>query len=142
MSDVVFVVLSQTNPYHAGRAQELQIHFTEQTVSQPDDEKPALYLTHRQWPQAGAWTVFPLLDKWVKSFPGKSWIFVCEEETRINLTRLDTVLHRYDSSQDWFLGHALKDKEMTIIHHFNDPNKLTFPDFSAGFLLSFPLLQK
>ena len=35
----------------------------------------------------------------MKSFPGKSWVFVCEEETRINLTRLDTVLQRYDSSK-------------------------------------------
>ena len=39
------------------------------------------------------------LSRWVKSFPGKSWVFVCEEETRINLTRLDRVLQRYDSSK-------------------------------------------
>lgn len=141
LSDVVFIVLSQPNPYHAGRARELQIHFMEQTKFLPDDE-PAIYLTHRQWQGTAAWIIFPLLEKWVKMFPGKSWMFVCEEETRINLTRIDSMLQRYDPSEDWFLGHALRDKEPTIIHHFADPNKLTFPDFAAGFLLSFPLLKK
>ena len=34
-----------------------------------------------------------------QSFPGNAWMFVCEEETRINLRRLDTVLQRYDSSK-------------------------------------------
>ena len=32
-------------------------------------------------------------------FPGKSWMFVCEEETRINLTRIDSMLQRYDPSK-------------------------------------------
>lgn len=46
--------------------------------------------------------LFPLwflYSRWVKTFPGKSWMFVCEEETRINLTRLETMLQRYDPAQ-------------------------------------------
>jgi hypothetical protein len=44
--------------------------------------------------------------------------------------------------QDWFIGHELKDKEPTIIHHFTSPDKLTFPDFAAGVFLSMPLINK
>ena len=35
MSDVVFIVLSQPNPYHAGRARQFQINFMEQTKFLP-----------------------------------------------------------------------------------------------------------
>ena len=63
LSDVVFIVLSQPNQYHAGRARELQIHFMEQTLQFKDNEKPAIYLTHRKWPETGTWTIFPLLKK-------------------------------------------------------------------------------
>ena len=44
--------------------------------------------------------------------------------------------------QDWFIGHELRDKEPTIIHHFTSPDKLTFPDFAAGVFLSMPLINK
>ena len=42
---------------------------------------------------------FSSSSRWVKRFSDKSWIFVCEEETRVNLTRIETMLERYDPSK-------------------------------------------
>jgi hypothetical protein len=64
LGDVVIVVLSQSNPYHASRARELQIHLMNQMVEMPKDNKPAIYLTHKKWPTIGTWTIFPLLEKY------------------------------------------------------------------------------
>ena len=38
-------------------------------------------------------------SRWAKRFSDKQWIFVCEEETRVNLTRIETMLERYDPSK-------------------------------------------
>ena len=62
VADVVFMVLSQPNPYHAGRARLFQIDFMEQTKFLPD-EKPMIFLTHRLYPSTSAWIIFPLLEK-------------------------------------------------------------------------------
>ncbi|XP_052802254.1 beta-1,3-glucosyltransferase-like [Mya arenaria] len=142
LSDAVIAVLSQPNPYHAGRARELQLSLRDQMKSREAEDKPTVYLTHKKFQgKTGMWTVFPLLEK-LKSDPKVSkWIFICEEETRIDLDKFEKFIQQYDPAKEWFIGHALKDKESTIIHHFSPPEKLTFPDFAAGFLLSVPLLK-
>lgn len=66
LSDLVIVVISQQEPYHAGRANQLQSDLIEQMSDLNDEEKPAVYLTHKEWPDLiGAWTVFPVLKKLV-----------------------------------------------------------------------------
>ncbi|XP_053374894.1 beta-1,3-glucosyltransferase-like [Mercenaria mercenaria] len=142
LADVVIVVLSQPNPYHADKGRQLQIDLMEQMIDIPKDNKPAVYLTHKKWPIIGAWTIFPLLEKWQQNFPLAKWIFFCEDETRIHLKELEKFIQKFDPTKDWFIGHALVDKEPTIIHHFTSPDKLTFPDFAAGVFLSFPLINK
>lgn len=64
LSEVVIVVVSQPNPYHADRARRLQIDLMEQMLDMPKENKPAVYLTHRKWPTIGTWTIFPLLEKY------------------------------------------------------------------------------
>ncbi|KAL4224026.1 Fringe-like [Mactra antiquata] len=142
LGDVVIVILSQPNSYHADRARRVQIDLMEQMKEFNKEEIPAVYMTHKKWPIIGTWTIFPLLEKWSSDFALKKWIFFCEEETRINLKKFETFIKKFDPTKDLFIGHALKDKEPTIIHHFTSPNKLTFPDFAAGVLLSFPLIRK
>lgn len=47
--------------------------------------------------------------------------------------------------QEMFLGHAIQDEQPAIIHHFafhQDPSQFSFPDFSAGWALSVPLLNR
>lgn len=64
LSDVVILIVSQPNPYHADRARSLQVDLIEQMKEFSDDDKPAVYLTHKTWPDMiGAWTIFPLLTK-------------------------------------------------------------------------------
>jgi len=44
-------------------------------------------------------------------------------------------LEKFDAREKQFIGHALQDSEMVIIHHFSD-SKLLYPDTSCGVLLS------
>uniref|UniRef100_A0A8C4VL44 Beta 3-glucosyltransferase n=1 Tax=Gopherus evgoodei TaxID=1825980 RepID=A0A8C4VL44_9SAUR len=74
-----------------------------------------------------------------------SWIFFCEEDTRIQIVKLLETLRRFDKSKEWFLGKALYDEESTIIHHYafaENPTVFKFPDFAAGWALSIPLVNK
>ncbi|KAH7956919.1 hypothetical protein HPB52_013556 [Rhipicephalus sanguineus] len=41
-----------------------------------------------------------------------------------------------------FVGHALWDEETTIVHHFDDPRSLAYPDLSAGMVLNRKALQR
>ena len=43
-----------------------------------------------------------------------------------------------------FLGHALRDREAAIIHHFafyENPSVFAYPDFAAGWAMSVALLK-
>uniref|UniRef100_A0A8C7K444 Beta 3-glucosyltransferase a n=1 Tax=Oncorhynchus kisutch TaxID=8019 RepID=A0A8C7K444_ONCKI len=47
--------------------------------------------------------------------------------------------------QEWFLGKPLHDEESTIIHHYafaENPSIFKYPDFSAAWALSIPLLDR
>ncbi|XP_047717786.1 beta-1,3-glucosyltransferase isoform X3 [Prionailurus viverrinus] len=96
--------------------------------------------------QEGAWTILPLLPHFSVTYSrNSSWIFFCEEETRIQIPELLETLRRYDPSKEWFLGKALHDEESTIIHHYafsENPTVFKYPDFAAGWALSIPLVNK
>lgn len=47
--------------------------------------------------------------------------------------------------QEWFLGKPLHDEESTIIHHYafaENPSTFKYPDFSAAWALSVPLVAR
>ncbi|XP_058132973.1 beta-1,3-glucosyltransferase isoform X2 [Dasypus novemcinctus] len=108
-------------------------------------EPPRVALTHQLVKQEGAWTILPLLLHFSLTYSrNSSWIFFCEEETRIRIPKLLEVLRRYDPSKEWFLGKALHDEESTIIHHYafsENPTAFKYPDFAAGWALSIPLVN-
>jgi UDP-glucose:O-linked fucose beta-1,3-glucosyltransferase len=52
---------------------------------------------------------------------------------------------RFCFFKELFIGHALHDREATIIHHFafsNDPQQFKYPYFASGFAMSQALLKK
>ncbi|KAH0625073.1 hypothetical protein JD844_033138 [Phrynosoma platyrhinos] len=108
-------------------------------------ELPTVLLIH-QMDSEGAWTILPLMHKFSVAYSRNfSWIFFCEEDTRIHIVKLLKTLRRYDKSKELFLGKALHDDESTIIHHYGfaeNPTVFKFPDFAAGWALSIPLVKK
>ncbi|XP_027690995.1 beta-1,3-glucosyltransferase isoform X2 [Vombatus ursinus] len=145
LKEVVFVIQSQSNSFHAEKAKQLEQNILKQAADLTQ-ELPRVLLLHLLDKHEGAWTILPLLPHFSTSFSrNSSWIFFCEEETRIHIPKLLETLRRYDPSKEWFLGKALHDEQSTIIHHYafaEDPTIFKFPDFAAGWALSLPLINK
>ncbi|EDL05871.1 mCG147167 [Mus musculus] len=145
LKEIVFVIQSQSNSFHAKRAEQLKKNILKQAANLTQD-LPRVLLLHQLAKQEGAWTILPLLPHFSVTYSKNSaWIFFCEEETRIQIPRLLDTLRRYDPSKEWFLGKALYDEESTIIHHYafsENPTVFKYPDFAAGWALSIPLVNK
>ncbi|XP_021566568.1 beta-1,3-glucosyltransferase [Carlito syrichta] len=145
LKGIVFVIQSQSNSFHAKRAEQLKKSILKQAANLTKD-LPRLLLLHQLAKQEGAWTILPLLPHFSITYSrNSSWIFFCEEETRIEIPKLLETLRRYDPSKEWFLGKALHDEESTIIHHYafsENPTVFKYPDFAAGWALSIPLVNK
>ncbi|XP_010900132.1 beta 3-glucosyltransferase a isoform X2 [Esox lucius] len=59
--------------------------------------------------------------------------------------REDLLQQTQSLTQEWFLGKPLHDEESTIIHHYafaENPSIFKYPDFSAAWALSFPLVDR
>nr|XP_048275019.1 beta-1,3-glucosyltransferase isoform X2 [Myodes glareolus] len=145
LKEIVFVIQSQSNSFHAKRAEELKRSILKQAANLTQD-LPRVLLLHQLAKQEGAWTILPLLPHFSVTYSKNSaWIFFCEEDTRIQIHRLLETLRRYDPSKEWFLGKALHDEESTIVHHYafsENPTAFKYPDFAAGWALSIPLVNK
>ncbi|KAM5289066.1 beta-1,3-glucosyltransferase [Ctenodactylus gundi] len=145
LKEIVFVIQSQSNSFHVKRAEQLKKSILKQAADLTQ-ELPRVLLLHQLAEQEGAWTILPLLPHFSVSYNrNSSWIFFCEEETRIQVSKLLETFRRYDPSKEWFLGKALYDEEATIIHHYafsENPTVFKYPDFSAGWALSIPLVNK
>ncbi|KAG1714676.1 Beta-1,3-glucosyltransferase [Nymphon striatum] len=134
----------QSNPYHVGKAEENQQHIRQQYAEfDKKSDIPIIQLSHQDYDVTGSWTIIPILHR--IRFNDVKWVFLCEDVTRINLKMLLKVLRNYSYDQEWFLGHALRDQEATIIHHFafhEDPMKFSYPSFASGFAFSNGLLAR
>uniref|UniRef100_UPI00398F524C beta-1,3-glucosyltransferase-like isoform X2 n=1 Tax=Pristiophorus japonicus TaxID=55135 RepID=UPI00398F524C len=142
--EVVFVVQSQKQSFHANQATKLKqdILLQAQAFSQ---HLPTVLLIHELSKHEGAWTIIPIIPHLSTTYGKKSWIFFCEEQTRIQIPKLLEVLSRYDKTEEWFLGKALYDEQSTIIHHYafaEDPVVFKYPDFAAGWAMSIPLVHR
>uniref|UniRef100_A0A8C3LD52 Beta 3-glucosyltransferase n=1 Tax=Chrysolophus pictus TaxID=9089 RepID=A0A8C3LD52_CHRPC len=145
LKEVVFVIQSQSNSFHSKRAEDLKRDILKQTADL-GKELPTVLLIHQMDRHEGAWTILPLMRDFSVAYGrNSSWIFFCEEDTRIQVVKLLEILRRFDTSKEWFLGKALHDEESTIIHHYafaENPTVFKFPDFAAGWALSIPLVNK
>ncbi|XP_037402825.1 beta-1,3-glucosyltransferase isoform X2 [Pygocentrus nattereri] len=145
LRDVVFVIQSQRNSYHAQRAEQRRAHIFSQSQSLKQGSPDVVFL-HELSEYDGNWGILPALPRLAEGYcPSSSWIFFLEEETVVDLARLLGVLSKFSSGREWFLGRALYDAEATIIHHYafsDEPAGFGYPDFIAGWALSCPLVKR
>ncbi|XP_046390658.1 beta-1,3-glucosyltransferase [Ischnura elegans] len=159
--DVVFVVMSQGDSYNAGQAHNLKddILLQAQKFQQPS---PVVHLFHEDFPHPGAWTILPIITKlYTLHGVNSSWVLFLESRTRVNLPVLLSELAELGAEgaepeasrskqgkkakgkgeRGKWVGHALRDREPTIIHHFQSDGRLSYPHFSAGFAIDRVLLH-
>ncbi|KAG7208990.1 hypothetical protein KM043_015157 [Ampulex compressa] len=138
--DVVIVILSQEEGYHAAHAKYLQNSIYEQ-ANTLDKDIPNIVLSH-ETNISGTWIVTPLLVHLANTYTSAKWYFFCLENTVVRLQKLLHILARYDNNKHLWIGHALYDNEPTIIHHFAELNrKFKYPHFASGFALTSRLLN-
>ncbi|KAM9469491.1 beta 3-glucosyltransferase a isoform 1-T2 [Clarias gariepinus] len=145
LSEVLFVIQSQRNSFHAQRAQRLRADLLLQAEAL-QERLPAVLLLHTLSDHEGDWSILPLLP-YISAHFGKnsSWVMFLEEETNIKLEKLHSILKKFDRRKEWFLGKPLHDDESTIIHHYafaENPSAFKYPDFSAGWALSMTLVNR
>ncbi|XP_043272238.1 beta-1,3-glucosyltransferase [Venturia canescens] len=138
-SELVVVVLSQQEGYHAAHANLLKDRI-KNDAEILDKEPPKVILTH-ELSINGSWTFFPLLHRLKLENAGAKWFFFCLDNTGIRLDRLVKVLSKINERKEIWVGHAIYDREPTIIHHFADhTKKFKYPNTASGFALTKPLL--
>ncbi|XP_014483354.1 PREDICTED: beta-1,3-glucosyltransferase isoform X2 [Dinoponera quadriceps] len=138
--DVVVVVLSQKEGYHAAHADYLRKSIYEQ-ANTLEKVAPEIVLSHELLIK-DSWTITSLLIHLSSAFPNARWFFFCLENTVIRLEKLLDVLGRFSASLDIWIGHALYDHEPTIIHHFEKhTKKFKYPNIASGFAMTSKLLK-
>ena len=142
LENLVFVVLSQPNSYHSEIAHQTRIELRN-ALEKEGVKRVRILVSHEDLPIHGAWTIFPLVNYLDQKYRLQKieWFLFLDESTRVNAKLLKDVLERYNNLASPFIGHALQDREHTIIHHFEDPKSLSYPDFEAGFILSSYLVK-
>lgn len=143
--DIVVVVLSQVNSHHVNQAQLLKDDIHRQALAL-SETVPVVHLTHEDFPHPGAWTVLPILPKLSALHSrNSSWIFFCEERTKINLLQILSIFELFYEKEEIWIGHGLYDREASIIHHFafsKNPEQFKYPSFASGFAMTTTLLQR
>ncbi|XP_066995868.1 beta-1,3-glucosyltransferase isoform X2 [Anabrus simplex] len=142
--DMVFVVLSH-GKHQTIQAQQLRDDLQNQ-AREMNEEAPTVHLAHEEFPHPGAWTVFPILSR-LSALHGtnSSWVFFCESYTKIILKKVIKYFGKYNPSEELWIGHALYDREPTIIHHFafiENTQQFKYPYFGSGFAMSNTLLRR
>uniref|UniRef100_A0AAY4EIX9 Fringe-like glycosyltransferase domain-containing protein n=1 Tax=Denticeps clupeoides TaxID=299321 RepID=A0AAY4EIX9_9TELE len=142
-NEVVFVIQSQKNKYHAEQAEKKRQELFHQAVSL---KKSTVVCLHELTDYDGNWSILPALPHLSVLCGNRcSWFFFMEEVTMVKIQTLLRVLSRFDAEKEWFLGSPLYDDESSIIHHYafsDDPSSFQYPDFGAGWALSKALLQR
>ncbi|XP_023272334.1 beta-1,3-glucosyltransferase [Seriola lalandi dorsalis] len=145
LEEVVLVIQSQRNSYHAHRGVQRKAEILQQ-AAELGQGVPVVLLLHELSAYAGDWSILPALPHLSATYgQSASWFVFIEEETRVTLSALLQVLHRYRVHEEWFLGKRIHDNEASIIHHYafsEDPRSFGYPDPAAGWALSVPLLQR
>ncbi|XP_031351998.1 beta-1,3-glucosyltransferase [Photinus pyralis] len=146
INEIVIIISSQSNRHHEALAEDLKSDIIQQSHILNKDA-PIVHLTHIDFPDVvGAWTILPLIPYLRKLHHGNcSWFFFMEDKTRIRLGELLELLNGYDYTQEMWLGHAIRDREATIIHHFQffeDPQRFAYPNAASGFAISAGLMKR
>ncbi|KAM9332067.1 beta-1,3-glucosyltransferase-like [Pholidichthys leucotaenia] len=145
LEEVVIVIQSQRNSYHARRGHQRKAEILQQ-AAKLGQKVPDIVLLHELSGYHGDWSILPALPRLSAKYGHSAWwFFFIEEETTVTLPAVLQVLNRYPGEEEWFLGKCLHDNEASIIHHYafaEDPGSFSYPDTAAGWVLSAPLLQR
>ncbi|XP_072944485.1 beta-1,3-glucosyltransferase isoform X2 [Epargyreus clarus] len=148
--NVVFVIVSQTEPYHASVASRLK-HDIKNQVMNLEKRQPTVHITHEDFRIPGAWTITPLLRPLVTKYKGSDvrWVLFVEPHTAVRCEKLFEALATADNQEDvMWLGYPLSDEEPTIIHHFTyfeeleEDGGFIYPNFASGFAMKMKLMNR
>ncbi|XP_050545745.1 beta-1,3-glucosyltransferase [Daktulosphaira vitifoliae] len=143
-SDIVITILSQNNDYSLSKANKLKKSILNQSKLYGNSRLRKVQLLHEQYPEIGSWTIIPIVELLLKENRNVSWFLFCEENSFVNYENLLKLLQNYKYNEYIWMGYGLKDKNPTIIHHYefeNDINRrLAYPLFASGFIMSVELL--
>ena len=145
LSRVAFVINSQPDSHHAAIAEETTRRIKASLSSSGVEEPHHVYsAAHEEFlPLHGAWTYFPLIKAVAGELSGDAdWFVFLEESSDVNLEELSSMLSPLSPDDDVFVAHALADRDSVIIHHYDPPGELKFPQTDAGFVLSRAVVQR
>jgi len=148
---IIIVIQTQPGIFHSSLAEKSQESILKQWkkyVPSHVMDPPKILLTHEL--EGGvaesAWTLFPLVEvlcSHLEEEPSIEWVAVLGETTHLDLKNLNLAVEKYKfnpTESPLFLGRALKDEDTTIVHHYDPPGKMLYPDLEAGIFLSRKLL--
>lgn len=145
VADVKLFVRSQNTARDRGLVSELKASVVEagwshrSVVSMAEEE--------RERGHSGLWSYKP----WIYALDRRlarrrsvttsgHWFVFLEPTTAVDPAALQSTLDEYDVQEPLFLGYKLRDKESSIIHHYND--RQSYPHVHAGFAMSGALFRK
>lgn len=144
LEELVLVIQNQRNTYHIRQGEARKDEILQQ-ANEHGQDSPHVVLLHEMSDYDGVWSILPALPLLSSSFTAASWFLFVEEETRVSLDPLLSVLGKYPAPEEWFLGKRLHDNEASIIHHYafsENPRSFGYPDPAAGWALSSALLHR
>uniref|UniRef100_A0A3Q3ABW7 Beta 3-glucosyltransferase b n=1 Tax=Kryptolebias marmoratus TaxID=37003 RepID=A0A3Q3ABW7_KRYMA len=145
LEEVVIVIQSQRNSFHARRGHQRKVEILQQ-AAELQQGLPVVLLLHELSDYEGDWSILPALPHLLAVYGASaSWFLFAEEGTVVTLPALLKVLFRFPVQEEWFLGKRLHDNKASIIHHYTfseDPGSFGYPDPAAGWALSAPLCKR
>lgn len=137
--------MSQSDSYDASLAENLRndIHKQSKLANQVP---PPIHFAHADFAHPGAWTILPIIPQ-LDALYGKnsSYVLFCQSSTLVDLDKVVKMLQKFVPKQEKWYGHALRDRDATIIHHFafpKNPSIFKYPNFASGFVMTKTLLKK
>lgn len=143
--DIVVVVMSQPDSHDTSLAESLREDIHKQAESH-NQAPPPVHFAHTDFTHPGAWTIVPILPQ-LDALYGRnsSYVLFCQSSTHVDLEKLVKILQKFVPKQEKWYGHALRDREPTIIHHFafpKNPSIFKYPNLASGVVMTKTLIRK
>jgi hypothetical protein len=132
LSQVYFVILSQTHPRHVKIGNETKWKL-EQALRQNEVSEPFKILALHESSVKGGWTLFPLLPIILEnSNEDVKWFLFLSESTEIEGDNFNKMISSLNPEEELFIGRAIVTP--------GDP-EVPYPDLRSGFAISRKLAQ-
>ena len=143
--DILIVVRSQAGNYHKERLELFESSLRQQINGENNVIFAIVHIHEVEMFLPGSWTILPFLQQQYHVIYRAKWIFICEDSTRVNLSKIASFLSVEDHSKPQYLGRCMRDEEPVIIHHFGprttDLSTFDYPLFASGVILSKSLVR-